>query len=420
MARGDVRPTVERHSRGSWGGGSSSYHYDDEGRGESLRLWEWFQAAYERSGYSSEWLMSMDDQTCYTLVKNSTSRFGLVDFVYSHPEGDTRARRLVIQKSDELTWNKFHQHLMEAYNRVREKLAQEQKERADKYQAEWAAQEVVREAQRAVVAREDWEQVAMVTEVTAGMLSSDLNQAFINKDRVGDSGDWIEETVDTFIDGSGFGYETQKATGIKIQITVSLDLSNSMYYNHIHLAAANAFRDIGMTLRSLKDEYPDDLYCALFTFSDDDYNGHGKACRGLDIFTRKPEHEHDFMALDYYRPSKIAGWYGTGPFDGTDTFISPLFQEIEGWEKEHSDPSAVKLDIVLTDAVLEHPRDIKEADAIQERRDGTLQSVFLNFMPEGDWLNSTMPKRCYQLKVDRDNISGMLRNIISEFVGAHL
>jgi hypothetical protein len=97
-----------------------------------------------------------------------------------------------------------------------------------------------------------------------------------------------------------------------------------------------------------------------------------------------------------------------------------LLEEIEKWEKEESDPGAVRLDIVLTDAVFEHKKDIRESDVIQERRDGQLQTVFLNFMPEKEWLNSTLPKRCFMIKVDKDNVAGILRNVLSEFVGAQL
>ena len=120
------------------------------------------------------------------------------------------------------------------------------------------------------------------------------------------------------------------------------------------------------------------------------------------------------------RPSVINQWHGDGIFTGTDTWFAPLFKMIEDWEVKDSDAGAVRLDIVITDAVFEHKTDIRECDTIQERRNGNLQTVILNFMPEKDWVNSTLPKRCFMLKVDAGNVAGILRNVLTEFVGAYI
>lgn len=422
-ARGDVR-TQRSSGRGRGGGGGSSF-YDDQGRGTSKSIWEWFESNYTAANFSKTWLMDLPDEKCYWLLKNSVERHGLVDIAYYWTPGwneyqDTRAHRLVIKHLKESDWCDFHKHLVEGCNNHRAKLDQERKEAATKRDQQYAIAQAQREAAQAIVRREDYEQIQQTVSPTVGMFEAELNTAFRYHDQVGDAGDWIEEGVDTFVDGSGYGYEQSKATGIKLQVTVSLDLSNSMYYNGVHAVAAETFRNLCLTLEELKKMYTDDLYTAYFTFSLDWYEKAGKRVDQL-VYTGTPKDEYDLKALTEFSPSNIKAWSADywghkGPFQGEDTWVSPLFEAIERWEKEESDPGAAKLDIIITDAVLEHPMDIRQSDVIQERRDGTLSSVFVNFMKQENWLNSTMPKRCFQMAVDKDNVAGILRQILMEFV----
>jgi hypothetical protein len=168
--------------------------------------------------------------------------------------------------------------------------------------------------------------------------------------------------------------------------------------------------------------YPDDLYTAYFTFSNADWFDKNNFGRRVDSYNRKrPVEGETFGDFNKIRPSEVNGWNNySGIFDGTDTWVSPLFEVIERWENEHSDLGAMRLDIIITDAVLEHPKDIRDADVVQQRRNGSLQSVFLNFMPEEDWLNSTLPRHCFQIGVNADNVSGILRNILSEFLAVNV
>ena len=422
MARGDVK--AARSSGSGSRGGSGSHFYDDQGRGSSKSAWEWFESSYTAANFQKSWLMSLDDQKCYWLLKSSTERYGLVDIAYVWAPGwrefqDSRAHRLVLKHLTEKDWCDFHSHMVDCYNRQKEKMEQERKEAADKRDKEYAAYEAIREAQRAVVQREDYEQVQQIVAPTVGMFEAEFNSAFKYADRVGDAGDWIESSVEVYMDGTGYGYETSKATGVKLQIAVALDLSNSMYYNGVHIAAAESFRNLCLTLEELKGMYQGDLFTSYWTFSLDYYEGSGRRVDQL-IFRNDAESQYDMKAMKEYAPSRIREWYGKGPFYGEDTWISPLFTSIERWEKEESDPGALKLDIVITDAVLEHPMDIREADKVQERRDGTLSSVLLNFLPVKDWVNSTLPRRCFQMAVDKDNVAGILRQVLMEFVSVRV
>lgn len=421
MPAGDVRTNRSR-GRGYGGGGGGS-SYDDQGRGDSKNVWEWFERNFTADP-TLRWLLSHDDKTYYWMLKNSVERYGLVDIAYMWEPGwkqhqDTRAHRLVISKLSEADWLKFHKALVDAYKRHKAKLEEEQKERWNRMRGEQALEQARREAARAIVRREDYEQIQQTVAPTVGMFEAEFNTAFRYVDRVADAGDWIENAVDTYIDGTGYGYEDQKATGVKLQITVSLDLSNSMYYNGVHIVASETFRNLVLTLEEMKTNFPEDLFTAYFTFSLDWYDRAGRRVDQLVFNPTKKVDEYDTQALSVYTPSAIRGWAGyngKGPFEGEDTWISPLFDAIEKWEVKESDPGALKLDIIITDAVLEHPIDIREADKIQERRDGSLQSVMLNFMPTSQWLGSTLPRRCFQMAVDKDNVAGLVRQVLYEFV----
>jgi len=419
---------VKRHVGGGRGhyGGKRVYYHDDQGRGDSKNVWDWFHDNWEASGCVRSWLMNRTDSEYYTLVSKSVERFGVMDILYnSHPgwfDGrDTRAHKMVIKHQDEEAWLEFYQKMKDGYNREHVRLEKVRREEAEEWQGRMDAARRNREAEAARVDREDFGNVIPLIEATAGTIHSDLaTTAFVPKDVVSDYGDSIEDVVDAYHGRGGFLDIEQRATETKLQITVSLDLSNSMYYNNVHQAAAEAFMMIGMSLDLIKNEYPDDIYVSYFTFSANHWSGHGK---GVERIVGAGITKSLFGEFAFVNPSAIRSWSsysGQGIFNGEDTYVAPLLQEIESWEKRDSEPGAVKLDIVITDAVFEHPRDIRESDVIQERRDGRLQTVFLNFMDEKNWLGSTLPKRCTMAKVGKDNLAGILRNLVSEFLGASL
>lgn len=398
-----------------------TYEYNDEGRGKSLELWTWFEAHFQTADEKKVWLMNQDDLTCYGLIQGSTFRYGIEDIAtINSADLDTRARRLVSKTLSLADWNEYWQHLVDGYNRRRGEIEQQAEDNREKSDQEWEAMRQARLAKRLIVEDNDRQTMTKTVELSAGSLHAEFSEAFRLKERTdGDEGDWMDDAVSAYSTGHGWGTEERQTASVKLQITLSLDKSNSMYYNHIHTQAMQAFFEIGETLRSLHAEYPNDLFVGFFEFSLDDYrNGRGKMAKQL---TDETYADHpDFGALYPYRPSKIAEVYGQGDFQGEDTWISPLFSKIEEWENEASDTGAIRLDLVITDAVLEHKTDIIEASTIQDRRDGALQSVLLNLMPETEWLASTLPRHTYQYHVDAGNLSATLRSLISEFVSVHL
>lgn len=420
MPSGDVKTTIDRSRRGGWGG-SREYHYDDQGRSASKGIWEWFCEEWEKDDFSKDWLMTRADDEYYNLIKTSVERYRLMDIAYTWSPGwsdysDTRAHRLVIEKHDENTWLEFHDLMVKAYRREGERREKVRQEAASEREKKYAAYQAQREAEAAKLDRDEWEQMQKVIQPTAGMLMADLeNSAFVRHEKEGYEGDWIEDIGSTYINGGGFGYEIEKATGTKLQVTVSLDLSNSMRMNGIADIAAAAFRDICLSLKIISQNYPEDIFYSFYTFSEDEYWGK-RGRRAVRL-----EGSGLFGEMEGFRPHKLEDSYTLKAlFNGEDTWIAPLFKKIYDWEQKESDQNAVRLDIIITDAVLEHSTDIRAADKIQEMRDGILQTVLLNFMPSDEWLDSTLPLRCTMVAVNEENIAGILRNILYEFVGVHL
>jgi hypothetical protein len=436
MAKGDLKPS--RRTGGSFSstsrGGGYSYDYDDEGRGESLTLWDEFKGGFEFSGYSEDWLLNtkgaevgMDfgvglyDARLYKYVHNMTSRYSIHDWAWRQFEDDDnndgRVRRIVIKKLGLESWLKLQLRAKQLWDTQREKDRKAAAERAEK----WEQERAVFHAERIKRETEEVNEIRKDVQLVTGSLQADFNSAFSMEESYGrEAGDWLDDAVSAYQSGYGFGEEVRRPAGVKLQITISIDLSNSMYYNKVDKAAAKTIRDVYLALEQLKDQYPNDLFVCAFTFSDNGYSSSEQGKRAENL-TRpywsggkdKKSTERHLGAVEQFRS-------GRASFTGTDTWFYPLFEEIEKWENEHSDEGALKLDIVLTDAVIEHPTDIKRSDKVQERRNGTLHTIFLNFLKESEWVDSDLPLRCVQYGADPSNISGLLRTLISEFVQVYL
>lgn len=231
---------------------------------------------------------------------------------------------------------------------------------------------------------------------------SELATAIRYREKTGlHEGDWVEDPERVFTDHRVFGEEVAIAAGVKMQITVSIDGSRSMYANDIMSRAGAAFVAIHKMIRAAQAELPEgSIIYAPFTFAHDGFQDKGKRAYQL----------HDAGALAYADTSVMAG-------NGSDTWIYPLFECIEKWEIEHSDPSIYRLDIIITDGVLEHPKDVVKANEIQERRNGRLSTVMLNFLPTREWGEYRLPERCVQYAVTRDNVSQTMRKVIAESLG---
>lgn len=453
MAKGDTK-----HSRARRGGYGRYYHYDDEGRGDSKWLYDEFEAYFARSEYSEDWLMGtkvagvdpvlhhlftdsqinrffsrerqslMDfglyDGRVHCYVQNMRPRYNVHDWAWEKftdsDDNDGRVRRLVVKKLGLEVWRKFQARALDVHENIDEKRKAEQTERADKdaeAQSVFVAERIKRDQDVVRAVKKD-------TELIAGAIRSEFNQAFSIKETYQQKeGDWLDDPVEGVRTGYGFGEEVRRPSGIKLQVTVSLDLSNSMDHNLVSGVASEAFRDIYLALEQLKEEHLDDLFICAFTFANDGYQDKDRGRVAYNLSTQKkwdPDKRGWVVSAKKSSDRSLGAVSSTYYFTGEDTWFYPLFEEIEKWENNHSEPGSVKLDIIITDAVIEHPSDIRRSDVIQDRRDGNLQTVMLNFLPDDEWVNSDLPIRSVQYEATKDNIAGMLRNILTEFVSVYL
>lgn len=431
MARGDSKSASYSY-RGS-SGATYSYTYDDEGRGYSKTLWEIFERTFNAQTDARGWLYGtiencLSDGELYNYIQNMTSRYNVHDWAWNKfddPDGnDGRVRRLIVKICGEDVWHTFQTRA----KRVVEEHERELEERRLERDREWQQQRAAFEAEQIKRTEELVDTIDKDVDLVVGALRSDFDTAFAPEDvYYQNDGDWLDDVTTAYTSGYGFGLETKQASGTKLQITISLDLSNSMANNKVDDAAAKLFRDAYLALEQLRQEHIDDMYVAAFEFS---YNGEYKneygdikygEGRGAKCLSRRSWDDKEIVPVGTFLGAvEDYKHFSRYHFSGEDTWFYTLFEAIEKWENAHSDPGAYKLDLIITDAVIEHPSDLRRSDVVQERRDGSLQTVLLNLMPEREWVSSSLPKRCVQYPANKDNIAGLLRNVVAEFVGMYM
>lgn len=407
MARGD-----SKSSRGSSGyrykaGPTRRVNYDAERR--------------QTSQYYLDRLSSMiDEQGCgvlKTIADEELVRMRqAMAWRHSRHDWSDRARDKVVKHCGADAWTMLQGRVESAQQAADAQRATEQEAR----ELQWKVEADAQRAKRIRQLDEQTRQIRQDIELTAGSLRSDFASALHTVEAYGQrQGEWLDDCVAAYVTGDGFGEEVRRVGSIKLQVTVSLDLSSSMWNNKLTETAFTAFRTIYGMLLEMKKEHADNLFVAGFVFamgkqgtevlSAESYSTGSGVYRG-----NEDEEEYHLGVLEGFRHDRV-------PMNaGEDTKIEPLFTRIEKWEKSQSDPGAVRLDLVITDGVLETKADILRASAIQDRRDGNLQSIFLNFLPEEDWSGSSVPFRCVQYAADKDNIVGMLRSLIADFVQVYL
>lgn len=410
MASGDYKYS---RSRGGYG---SSYDYDDEGRGHSKNVYDQFIKGFEASGYKEWWLVAgYPNKDLLDLGNNTTTRFNLHDWC-DWRDGDGRTKRIVETKCGKFAWLAFYARFQELKDDERWIKANFMPIISRANQVIYTRERGAREAEKLAKLEEEETQTINDVRMTTGMIQNDLEQVFRWMDRADLlDGDYLESPVAAYMTGYGFGEEYKAKAGITLQLTASLDTSNSLYYNDIAPPALAAFRTLVMSLEQLKLEYPDHLHTAYFKFSG---GSDGKYCRQISGTSGLPSSAARTVTqlmLEEYKDSEAYSL-----FRGEDTWMFTLLEKIESWENKYSDPGAVKVDIIISDAVLEHPNDIRWSNLIQERRDGALQTIILNLMPRDKWHDGAVPKRCLQYPAAADNLAGLLRNILAEAVNVYL
>lgn len=272
--------------------------------------------------------------------------------------------------------------------------------RADEEKAEAERQEQIKKQQeRAELIKIERSSDARLM---AGGLQSEFASAIGWREKFGQpEGDWLDDPVEALTTGYGFGEEVRTSRGIKMQVHLCLDCSNSMKWNGCADVAQETVQSMYWALRMAAEQLPPgSLVAHVWSWA------HYDKGKGVQIHTGEQQMNRidndPLKALDRYWAS----------FDGEDTWISPLLERLETWETKYGDPGAYRLDIIITDGVLEHATDSRKGDEIQERRDGSLQTIVLNFLPVEEWVDSRVPKRCVQYAATPDNLIGLVRNVL--------
>lgn len=267
--------------------------------------------------------------------------------------------------------------------------------------------------------------------IEVGDFLSDLQTAIKFRMRAGlAQGDWIEEPERFLTDGLVFGQEIASAGDVKLQITLSLDASTSMWMNKIMKHAGPAVLAFDRVIRKAIQDLPiGSVTYQPFIFHQ---TAHKIPAAYLNGYVGRAEWKSGEEASDaiwpnYPRQNQVDAAKEAGEIpataqahdfklSGENTLIAPLFKAIQEWEQKDGDVNAVRLDIVLTDGVLEEEGDVEEATKIQEERNGRLRTVMLNFLKLDQWSNYQLPDRCAQFAVDADNLDSSIRTILQESV----
>lgn len=266
-------------------------------------------------------------------------------------------------------------------------------------------------------------QIVNSSQLMLGSLQSETSEVFQRRDRYElDMGDELEDPVSSRLRSGGWIDSTNRRAGFKLQLSIALDVSNSNWYNQVAEPAIRAFQELVLAARALKDENPDDVAYSAWLFCQ---NKDGKGVEQL----RDWVEDWDYDTRGYVKKTiddplketrKLFGKEHSIPgFAGEDSYIYPLLQRIAAWERLDVGDGYVKLDIILSDGVFERKVDISTADDIQARR-GQVQTVILNFMPEDGWYSGRLPYQCVQYPVTADNVTGILRLVLSSFLEAYI
>jgi hypothetical protein len=302
-----------------------------------------------------------------------------------------------------------------------EQAKKESEARWERYRQEQAETE---EAQK----REDItlkEQIVYNADLMLGALQSETSEVFRRRERDNlDTGDLLDDPVSSRLRSGGWADEYNQRAGFKLQISVSLDVSNSNWYNKVAEPAIRAFQELVLTVRNLHEEHPNDVVYSAWLFAK---NRDGKGVERLHDYTKEWDYsngQHKQVLKPIEDPLKetfrlfkaherIPHWAGE------DSWLSPLLRELHYWEDNEVGAGFVKLDIILSDGVFERKVDIQEADNIQTQR-GQCHTVVLNFIDEDEWYAGRMPFQTVQYPVTKDNISGLLRLVLASFLEVYI
>lgn len=270
-----------------------------------------------------------------------------------------------------------------------------------------------------------------------GDFLSELSTAFRYRERSGlNEGDWLDAPERLYTDGRMFAEEVAVASDIKLQVTLTLDASTSMWSSRLMSVAGPTMLALDRTIRKAMRDMPEGaIKYAPFIF-------HETASKVPSSYLNSYVGRVDWLSKDATTgsggllpnyptweqveeakrlgelPASATG--GEFKMHGDDTQIAPLFRALKQWEETEGDTDALRINIIITDGVFVHEDDVEEASRIQEDRNGRVWTVLLNFLSQTEWEEegTTLPERCSQYTVNRDNLEVSIKTILSEAISS--
>jgi len=251
----------------------------------------------------------------------------------------------------------------------------------------------------------------------AGYIISEFASALARRERHElAEGDWLEDPAEAYLTGRGFSEEYTVRTGVKLQINLCLDCSNSMVRNQVEGVSRQVLWTMYLMLRQVERALqPGALRVNVWKFA---YTEDGRGCSRMSEVRKSDGADRAFTPEEI--DVRVMERINNSGMWGEATYLEPLLADIEKWENSEGDYNAFRLDIILTDGVFEHPKDTRLADVVQHRRDGNLQTVMLNFLPLEDWGDYPVPNRCVQYPADPTNVMALMRMAVGDWINTVL
>lgn len=235
-------------------------------------------------------------------------------------------------------------------------------------------------------------------------------------------GELLADPVRGLTDGRCFAQEYRSESNGKLRISLTLDTSGSMFYDHDgqFWTAAAVFQKMDIMLREADRSLPvGTLAYQPFVFHSNSYALPKSAVPYLCSGEWEDGRNSPYEIPPEIRRKVIDGNEGDPDIilSGGSTYIGEALRSIQKWEQNDQafDYNATRIDIILTDGQF-NQTDVEHASRVQSERQGKVVTVLLNFCePEAIRQNLT-PNQCQQYAVNKDNLTGKVRQILQEAI----
>lgn len=190
-------------------------------------------------------------------------------------------------------------------------------------------------------------------------------------------GEWLQDVVEQSLDHQGMADEQMRLSSTRIECNVGLDVSASMFERWVgrpNVASAFIVRLLHKAFRIVEAELPADVFkFNIWLFA---IGSGGRECACLTSpefgnYTVTSIYNCDNNAVD----GVLEGIGRSEPYySGSGTRLLPWMAGVLKWEEAHGDPTAHKLDIVITDGLI---HDAELVNKSQNMRPGKLSAMLL-------------------------------------------